>query len=299
MKEDDFLWFQQWYQNNCNGDWEHDSRIHLETIDNPGWSLTIDLEDTELESKNFQEINDIHRSEEDWTVCSVKNTKFEAYGGVENLPGILKVFRYWAENKPFDFILENTKITEKSIEEDDFSWLQQWYQDYCNGSWEHSYGISLKNIDNPGWSLTVDLEDTQLEYTNFQQIKIDRSEQDWIFCEVKDLKFEARCGARNLPEVLRVFRHWVIENEPSENNEYTWDDHVIVKKDAPEQFCPGRIGVVCYMWEIRFEDIAKKYQSELGDCIYLIKFETGREIRIAGRFLEMYKNHESFENTDV
>ena len=35
--------------------------------------LTIDLEDTELASKNFQEIHDIHRSEEDWTICRVKN----------------------------------------------------------------------------------------------------------------------------------------------------------------------------------------------------------------------------------
>ncbi|HEV3269419.1 MAG TPA: immunity 53 family protein [Candidatus Rhabdochlamydia sp.] len=279
--KDDFLWLQKWYQARCNGNWEHDRRIHLGTIDNPGWSLTIDLEDTELENKNFQEINDIHRSEKDWTVCRVKNTKFEAYGGVENLPGILKVFRYWAENEPFDFELESTKITEKSMEEDDFSWLQQWYQDYCSR-------IHFRNIDNPGWSLTVGLEDTQLEYTNFQQIKIDRSEQDWIFCEVKDLKFEARCGVENLPEVLKIFRHWVIENEPSENNEYEWDDRVIIKKDAPEQFCPGRIGVVCYMWEIKFEDIAKEFCSELGDWIYLIKFKTGREIRVAGRFLEEY-----------
>lgn len=104
----------------------------------------------------------------------------------------------------------------------------------------------------------------------------------------KALRFEARCGAKNLPEVLKVFRHWAMENELSENNEYTWDDRVIVKKDAPEQFYPGRIGTVCRMWEIKFENIAKEFCSELGDWIYLIELETGREIRVAGHFLEKY-----------
>ncbi|MGB7128768.1 MAG: immunity 53 family protein [Candidatus Rhabdochlamydia sp.] len=283
----DFLWLQQWFRVHCNGNWEQDDRIQIGNIDNPGWSLTIDLEDTELESKNFQKIK-IDRSEEDWILCTVKNTKFEGRCGIENLPGILKVFRHWVENESFDFTLENIKIKENLMIEDDFLWLQQWYQDNCDGDWEHTYGVSLENIDNPGWSLIIDLNETDLEYANFQEIKIDRSEEDWILCTVKNTKFEGRCGVRNLPEVLKVFRHWAIENEPSENNEYAWNDYVIIKQDAPEQFCPGEIGVVCRMWEIRFEDIAKKYQSELGDWIYLIKFETGREIRVAGRFLEKY-----------
>lgn len=41
MKEDDFLWLQQWYQAHCNGNWEHDRRIHLGTLGNPGWSLEL------------------------------------------------------------------------------------------------------------------------------------------------------------------------------------------------------------------------------------------------------------------
>ncbi|QZA58584.1 Imm53 family immunity protein [Candidatus Rhabdochlamydia porcellionis] len=60
---------------------------------------------------------------------------------------------------------------------DDFLWLQQWYQSHCNKDWEQSHKIHLGTIDNPGWSLTVDLEDTELEDKNFQKVKIDRSEQ--------------------------------------------------------------------------------------------------------------------------
>ena len=178
------------------------------------------MEDTELRSKNFQKIK-IDRSKQDWIFCTVKNSKFEGRCSVENLPGILKVFRYWAENESFDFTLENTKIKKESIEKDDFLWLQQWYQDYCNGDWEYTYGVYLKNTGNPGWSLTVDLDETDLENIDFQQMKIDRSEQDWILCTVKNTKFEAKCGVRNLPEVLKVFRHWATESESSETNEYT------------------------------------------------------------------------------
>lgn len=97
MVQDDFLWLQKWYQIRCNGDWEHGSGIRLSTIDNPGWSLTINLEDTELRNRNFQQV-DINRSEKDWIFCEVKNIQFEARGGVGNLPEMLRIFRKWAEN---------------------------------------------------------------------------------------------------------------------------------------------------------------------------------------------------------
>lgn len=289
MKDDDFLWLQQWYQSHCNEDWEYDNRIHLGTIDNPGWSLEINLKDTELEKKHFQEINDMHRSEKDWMFCTVRDTKFDSACGVENLPGVLKVFRYWVENELFDPTLA-IQITENSIEDDndDFLWLQEWYQSYCNGDWEHDYRIHFRTINNPGWSLTINVDDTDLDYADFQQIKINRSEQDWIFCEIKDLQFEARCGVENLPEVLKVFRHWAVENEPSESNEYTWDDSVIIRKDAPKQFFPGEIGTIFRMWEIKREDIAKEYRSELGDWLYVVELKNGRKVHVAGRFLEKY-----------
>ena len=45
--KNNFLWLQQWYYGHCNGDWEHGSGIHIDTLDNPGWSITINLEDTD------------------------------------------------------------------------------------------------------------------------------------------------------------------------------------------------------------------------------------------------------------
>ena len=38
-----------------------------------------------------------------------------------------------------------------------------WYKTNCDGDWEHSYGITLQTLDNPGWHLTVDLQCKQLK----------------------------------------------------------------------------------------------------------------------------------------
>jgi hypothetical protein len=51
MFDNNFLWLLKWYKSHCNGDWEHGRGIHLDTIDNPGWSLSINLEDTEGKCK--------------------------------------------------------------------------------------------------------------------------------------------------------------------------------------------------------------------------------------------------------
>src|SRR3954469_18783567 len=41
--------------------------------------------------------------------------------------------------------------------------LQRWYAQHCNGEWEHSYGISIQTLDNPGWRVKIDLHQTDLE----------------------------------------------------------------------------------------------------------------------------------------
>ena len=36
-------------------------------------------------------------------------------------------------------------------------WIEKWYKGNCNGDWEHSYGITIETLDNPGWDFTIDL----------------------------------------------------------------------------------------------------------------------------------------------
>jgi hypothetical protein len=38
--------------------------------------------------------------------------------------------------------------------------LQQWYRAQCNGDWEHSYGVMVDTLDNPGWRTGRELSRT-------------------------------------------------------------------------------------------------------------------------------------------
>lgn len=90
-------WLNEWYKSNCNGDWEHCYQIRIETLDNPGWWVKIDLNDTELENQFFEKIA-INNSENDWLFCRVENNIFSSSGDPNKLIKILEIFRQWAES---------------------------------------------------------------------------------------------------------------------------------------------------------------------------------------------------------
>nr|WP_281944464.1 immunity 53 family protein [Paenibacillus tyrfis] len=89
-------------------------------------------------------------------------------------------------------------------------WLQQWYSEQCDGDWEHGFGIKIDTIDNPGWYLQVDLTDTPLLTKGFKDLKIERNEDDWLSCKVKNDTFIGVGGPLNLNEILRIFREWAM-----------------------------------------------------------------------------------------
>ncbi len=88
-------------------------------------------------------------------------------------------------------------------------WLQEWYLNQTNGDWEHQYGVKIGTLDNPGWSVTIDLEETKLEDVKFDPMKIENSDLDWLVCKVENNKFEGDCSPQNLDDVLKVFCDWV------------------------------------------------------------------------------------------
>ena len=97
--------------------------------------------------------------------------------------------------------------------------IQRWYVANCDGDWEHSYGVEISTLDNPGWSLEINVENTPLAGTPFEPVKIERSDTDWLTCwvGVPDLpnrgrvqaeSFQAFCGPENLEEAINVFLGW-------------------------------------------------------------------------------------------
>jgi len=101
------------------------------------------------------------------------------------------------------------KIPEGTANMNELRRLQSWYTSMCNGDWEHTYGLSISNIDNPGWAFDVDLADSYLFNANFPTQQAQREdENDWYVCEKKAGKFVGRGGPLNLEEILRVFLDW-------------------------------------------------------------------------------------------
>lgn len=87
--------------------------------------------------------------------------------------------------------------------------LQAWYLAQCDGRWEHSYGIKMETIDNPGWSFKVDLAATPLFDRAFDEMHFDGpNENDWYVCRIRNHIFEGICGPNRLSEVVAAFLNW-------------------------------------------------------------------------------------------
>lgn len=87
--------------------------------------------------------------------------------------------------------------------------IQNWFAQHCNGVWEHAEGIQIFTLDNPGWSIFIDLEGTILAEKDFEPISIERSESNWIDCKMAGTTFKGYGGVQNLNELLIVFKNWV------------------------------------------------------------------------------------------
>ncbi len=92
-----FIWLEEWYKSNCNGDWEEYYGIKIQTIDNPGWHVEIDITETDCEKKSFNTI-DIDNSDDDWVKCEVIEGKFSGFGDKSKLSFILGQFKEWVES---------------------------------------------------------------------------------------------------------------------------------------------------------------------------------------------------------
>lgn len=91
-------------------------------------------------------------------------------------------------------------------------WIQQWYKEQCDGDWEHSYGIKIETLDNPGWSVKIDLEGTDLEGYVLPYKLVERSEGDWYGIRVENNIFYAAGDENKLEFLLENFKEIITDN---------------------------------------------------------------------------------------
>jgi len=197
MKDETLIWLENWFFQACNGIWETKKRLLIESIDNPGWALTLCLEDSKYQDKLCEKVL-IDRSENDWCHSTINESKLIIAGGPLNLNEIFYNFRKCIEApKDINFI-EITLI----------NWLQRWYYQYCDDDWEHSERFRILSTGTPGWIFSILLEGTHCEDRSFPVIEMNRSENNWYRCFLKEGKFVGRGGPFNLIEILQTFRDW-------------------------------------------------------------------------------------------
>ena len=90
-------------------------------------------------------------------------------------------------------------------------WLSDWYQSNCDGDWEHCYGVKIDTLDNPGWNIKIHLLGTEWEDKEFMSINIDKGDDDWIMCRVRDNVFDGAGDPQKLIAILTTFKNWVEE----------------------------------------------------------------------------------------
>jgi hypothetical protein len=86
---------QSWYQAQANGEWERARGITIETLETPGWMVTVDLAGTVLDGRTMTAVQR-ERSAQDWLLCEVEEKQFRGQGDSQKLLSILEIFQRWA-----------------------------------------------------------------------------------------------------------------------------------------------------------------------------------------------------------
>lgn len=85
-------------------------------------------------------------------------------------------------------------------------WLQEWYNDQCDGAWEHSYGIAIGTIDKPGWAVSIDITDTKLDGIDIPSTFYEMATDDWMGYSITNNVFEGVGDPSKLEKIIGVFR---------------------------------------------------------------------------------------------
>ena len=160
--------------------------------------------------------------------------------------------------------------------------LQQWYASNCNGEWEHSYGIKIETLDNPGWFLKIELEETNLQNSYFVSTEVEHDENDWYICKVEKNKFEALGDPTKLNKLIEIFLDWA-------------------KSQNPEWLTPPSLGDLQLQADRDFYNllIAAPSSSEICHHDRCNKFQLEYSVMCAEHHFEMLRNYPFSDTMDV
>ncbi len=84
-------------------------------------------------------------------------------------------------------------------------WLEEWHRDNAFGD-GYALDIKISTVDNPGWSVKIDLTDTKYDGISMDEIKEECSDDDWIFCKIENKIFQGYGDCLKLEKIIEAFR---------------------------------------------------------------------------------------------
>ncbi len=152
-------------------------------------------------------------------------------------------FQLWKPNR-----IQQWYANQLEVRLNPLNWLQQWYSDQLCHQDGNSVDIKIYNIDNPGWGLDIKLKGTALEAVPFKEIKINRSEHEWLFCRVLEGVFDSAGDTFKLFEILQTYQNWVTSTGSIVNVDDTRNRYLLLQW-LQEWFCSQCDG----SWEHMFQ----------------------------------------------
>lgn len=84
---------EKWFKKKCNGDWEHQGGILIESTDNPGWYIKVDFDNLDCPNAKALEKSSIRRTDSDFITFKYDepNNSLGVTCGVANLTEALEL----------------------------------------------------------------------------------------------------------------------------------------------------------------------------------------------------------------
>jgi uncharacterized protein YjbI with pentapeptide repeats len=97
-------WLAKFFAYHCDGAWEHEFGMSLDSLAIPGWGLVVDLRGTALEGTgvNRSNLKETSKSDHDFIEAFLEDDEFHATCGPFNLDVMLGLFREWATKRLAD-----------------------------------------------------------------------------------------------------------------------------------------------------------------------------------------------------
>jgi hypothetical protein len=100
------------------------------------------------------------------------------------------------------------------------NWIQNWFNDQCDGEWEHTHVIKIQSLDNPGWNIEIDFNNTKVNIDDLDWRLYEISETDWVGFSIINNIFSASGDSLKLDLMFKIFKLLAEKN--------TLDDILIV-----------------------------------------------------------------------